>query len=225
VDRLTRHGLDRLTAYFTARIGDPRGDSCGGPALGTQGLRRRVARAILGIEGYLDLAEQTPPPPGLAAARAQAEELWTVLEESAAWLEATGSASAPVVVPQHVPNGGAACSSGGGPGDTFTKRRIGTVLLLTVTGALDVDTADAVRCEPIDLAGASRMVIDLSGLEFCDSTGLNALLRLRIAAAGQGIPVHLSGLSGRVHRLLELTGSAEVFATHASVEEAMAVAE
>lgn len=87
--------------------------------------------------------------------------------------------------------------------------------LLAPVGELDHYTAELLR-SPLDEAldaGRSRLVVDCSGLEFCDSTGLNVLLgaRLRADAArrwrpsrgdaargGPGVPHH--GRGGRLHR-------------------------
>lgn len=62
--------------------------------------------------------------------------------------------------------------------------------VVTPVGELDHHTADLLR-EPLEHAveqGRVRLVVDCSGLEFCDSTGLNVLLgaRLKAEAAGEG---------------------------------------
>lgn len=62
--------------------------------------------------------------------------------------------------------------------------------VVTPVGELDHHTADLLR-EPLERAveqGRVRLVVDCSGLEFCDSTGLNVLLgaRLKAEAAGEG---------------------------------------
>ncbi|MFI8462047.1 STAS domain-containing protein [Kitasatospora sp. NPDC085464] len=49
------------------------------------------------------------------------------------------------------------------------------------------------------------------------SAGLNALLLARIRAGRQGTVVHLARPSGRVTRLLELTGADQVFAVDSDV--------
>lgn len=65
--------------------------------------------------------------------------------------------------------------------------------VVTPVGELDHHTADLLR-EPLESAveqGRSRLVVDCSRLEFCDSTGLNVLLGARLkaeAAAWRGSP-------------------------------------
>ncbi len=70
-------------------------------------------------------------------------------------------------------------------------------------------------------AGATRLVIDCSRLEFCDSTGLNVLLgaRLRVEALGGG--VHLAAMRPTVARVFEITGADAVFTLHDTLEQAL----
>ncbi|MEJ8635425.1 MULTISPECIES: STAS domain-containing protein [Streptomyces] len=91
-------------------------------------------------------------------------------------------------------------------------------------GELDHHTADLLRT-PLEEAlarGRSRLVIDCSELEFCDSTGLNVLLAARLQADAAGGGVHLAGLLPVVARVLEITGAEAVFTVHESLEAALA---
>ena len=95
--------------------------------------------------------------------------------------------------------------------------------VFTPSGELDHHTAD-VLAQPIDAAvdtGATRLVIDCSRLEFCDSTGLNVLLgaRLRVEALGGG--VHLAAMRPTVSRVFEITGADAVFTLHDTLEQAL----
>ncbi len=57
-------------------------------------------------------------------------------------------------------------------------RQEGSSAVVTPAGELDHHTADLLR-EPLEdclSKGLSRLVVDCSRLEFCDSTGLNVLL-------------------------------------------------
>lgn len=67
-------------------------------------------------------------------------------------------------------------------------REEGVSAVVTPAGELDHHTADLLR-EPLEsclTAGFSRLVIDCSRLEFCDSTGLNVLLGARLKAEAAG---------------------------------------
>jgi anti-sigma B factor antagonist len=92
----------------------------------------------------------------------------------------------------------------------FEVRRVDHPLgvLLVLRGELDLATVSLLQ-EPLNRAmrrGAS-VVIDLAGLEFIDSTGLEALLRAdRQLGACDGQLVLLGG-SRSVHRVFELSGA------------------
>ncbi|MET9223013.1 STAS domain-containing protein [Streptomyces sp. NPDC088197] len=91
------------------------------------------------------------------------------------------------------------------------------------TGELDHHTADLLS-EPLDAAldaGTTRLVIDCSGLEFCDSTGLNVLLSARLRADAAGGAVHLAAMQPTVARVFEITGADTVFTVHATLDQAL----
>ncbi|MFF3074607.1 STAS domain-containing protein [Kitasatospora sp. NPDC057904] len=93
----------------------------------------------------------------------------------------------------------------------------GTVLALH--GELDLDTVTDLHAA-LDAALAtpgSVIVIDCAGLEFCDSTGLNAILRARADAAADDSRIDLARPGPLLLRLLELTGAAEAFRIRATV--------
>lgn len=95
--------------------------------------------------------------------------------------------------------------------------------VLTVVGELDHHTADLLR-EPLDNAldqGRTRLVVDCSQLEFCDSTGLNVLLGARLRADAAGGGVHLAAMQPVVARVFEITGAEAVFTVHASLAGAL----
>lgn len=77
--------------------------------------------------------------------------------------------------------------------------------MVSLFGQLDLADADQVRDALIGVAG-STVVVDLSGLEFLDSSGIAALLsaRSRILESGNGF--ELRGAAGIVQRVLEVTG-------------------
>jgi anti-anti-sigma factor len=55
------------------------------------------------------------------------------------------------------------------------------------------------------------MELDLSGIDFCDCAGLNALLRVRRHARGDGRTVAIRTASAVVHRLLSVTCTRSLF--------------
>jgi anti-sigma B factor antagonist len=75
-------------------------------------------------------------------------------------------------------------------------------------GELDMSTVPILEerlREALD-GGSRRLVVDLSGLEFIDSTGLTLLVRCARAAEQDGFNLALVRGDDRVHRLFELTG-------------------
>lgn len=102
-------------------------------------------------------------------------------------------------------------------------REEGVSAVVTPVGELDHHTADLLR-EPLEsclTAGFSRLVIDCSRLEFCDSTGLNVLLGARLKAEAAGGGVHLAGMLPVVARVFEITGAEAVFTVHESLSAAL----
>ncbi|MCM2579195.1 STAS domain-containing protein [Streptomyces meridianus] len=103
-------------------------------------------------------------------------------------------------------------------------RRQEATAVVTPAGELDHHTADLLR-EPLEgcvAEGATRIVVDCSELEFCDSTGLNVLLGVRLKAEEAGGGVHLAGMRPVVARVFEITGADLVFTVHESLEAALA---
>ncbi|MET9438889.1 STAS domain-containing protein [Streptomyces sp. NPDC006551] len=102
-------------------------------------------------------------------------------------------------------------------------RTVGASEILTPVGELDHHTADLLRA-PLDEAldaGRSRLVVDCSRLDFCDSTGLNVLLGARLKADAAGGGVHLTGMRPVVARVFEITGADVVFTVHDSLAAAL----
>ncbi|KAB1986291.1 MULTISPECIES: STAS domain-containing protein [Streptomyces] len=102
-------------------------------------------------------------------------------------------------------------------------REEGTSVVVTPAGELDHHTADLLR-EPLEGClekGHTRLVIDCSRLEFCDSTGLNVLLGARLKAEAAGGAVHLAAMQPVVARVFEITGAEAVFAVHDTLEAAL----
>lgn len=66
--------------------------------------------------------------------------------------------------------------------------------------------------KPMIEAGGHRIVIDCSDLESIDSSGLGALVGLKISAINKGlVKLELVNLSPRVTELLKLTNLVELF--------------
>lgn len=101
-------------------------------------------------------------------------------------------------------------------------RPVDGAVVLALSGELDHDTAQPLR-EALDEVAAlgGRLVVDLSGLGFCDSTGLNVLLQSRLAVREAGGSLEVAGLRGPVARMFHITGVDGVFPVYADVAEAL----
>jgi anti-sigma B factor antagonist len=90
----------------------------------------------------------------------------------------------------------------------------GTVL--RIHGELDISTADQLRrAAGPHLGAGGRLVLDLSRVTFCDSTGLAVLVGFhkRLAASGGGLELYAP--VPRVQHLLAITGLNRVFTVRA----------
>ncbi|WP_329611643.1 STAS domain-containing protein [Kitasatospora herbaricolor] len=101
------------------------------------------------------------------------------------------------------------------PAFTTTVHTAATGPIVQAVGELDLDGAPvlhaALRRALTTGPPGSDLVIDLAGVTFCDSSGLNALLRARIETGRQGLTLHLARPAHAVARLLEITGADKVF--------------
>jgi len=98
------------------------------------------------------------------------------------------------------------------------------VAVVTVSGDVDADSASELRRTLDDLLvqGEQQFVIDLSAVEFMDSSGLAALVQLfKRVRIGRG-DVRLCGLQPKVRRVFELIRLDRVFTTFPDRAEALA---
>ncbi|GAA3389434.1 STAS domain-containing protein [Streptomyces roseoviridis] len=105
--------------------------------------------------------------------------------------------------------------------DVLEGRKPGTVVV-TVTGELDHDTAAPLKEALVRHARAGRIVVDCAGLRFCDSTGLNVLLRARLRMLDAGGRLDLAALRAPVNRMFEITGARAVFRVYEDTAAALA---
>jgi anti-sigma B factor antagonist len=100
------------------------------------------------------------------------------------------------------------------------------VRVLAVTGELDIATAPDL-CARLDASRATRsprLLVDLSDVDFCDSTGLRALLgaAAEVRAHGGRFAI-VCPPTGDVARLLEVVGAGEYMAVYADAASGLAV--
>ena len=86
-------------------------------------------------------------------------------------------------------------------------------IVVEAIGELDLYSADVLEREVVRLraAGHDRIVVDLHGVEFIDSTGLRLLIGLHRAAQREGRSLALVAGPRPVQRIFELTATHALF--------------
>ena len=90
----------------------------------------------------------------------------------------------------------------------------GDHVVVAVQGEIDLYTVPRLQRElsaALAADGPVRLVVDLSGVEFCDSTGVNALLAAHRKAREAGGDLELARPRPAVRKILQVTGLETVF--------------
>lgn len=91
----------------------------------------------------------------------------------------------------------------------LSHHRDGDTVTIALASELDLSTSDEVEEQLIahgSAEGVTHLVVDLAGVTFMDSAGINALLKVRRWADANERSVRVTGATGLVHEVLELTG-------------------
>ncbi len=99
----------------------------------------------------------------------------------------------------------------------------GNAIVYRLRGSLDFETAPSLRAALLEAAdqGKHDIVVDLSHLEFLDSSGLGALIGAHKRALEHGGRLRLIISAGTIARLLTITGLMDVLAVYPSIEAAL----
>jgi len=103
------------------------------------------------------------------------------------------------------------------------SQRNGDAVIFTLRGSLDVATAPSVRAALIEAAndGKHDIIVDLTHVEFLDSTGLGALIGSHKRASENGGRLRLVVSDGVISRLLNITGLLGVFSVYGTLDAAL----
>jgi anti-sigma B factor antagonist len=104
-----------------------------------------------------------------------------------------------------------------------TRQTDGGVTVVAPSGRLDVAGAPALKAVIGDAVktGAPRLVIDMEGVSFVDSTGLGSVIAaLKLVRSSKG-DLRLAAPNQQVRVVLELTTLDRVFAYYPTVEDAL----
>jgi anti-sigma B factor antagonist len=96
-----------------------------------------------------------------------------------------------------------------------SSRSQGDHVIVTAAGEIDLYTAPKLQADLAAViegaAPATRVVVDMSGVEFCDSTGMNALLGALRQVRGRGGELELAAPRPAIMKILQVTGLDSVF--------------
>lgn len=92
-------------------------------------------------------------------------------------------------------------------------------VVVTAVGELDLYTAPQLQTALAALLrdDVDSVVVDLAGVEFCDSTGMNVLLSGMKRVKERGGVFELAAPRAAVRRILQVTGLDTVFTVHETV--------
>jgi len=101
-----------------------------------------------------------------------------------------------------------AAEQGDGKALTFSAREEDSALRVVITGELDISTVPSFNKQLSDLetSSAPKLILDLSGITFMDSTGLSAVLVSEMQARMRGQRFVVVAGPPHVHELFKLTG-------------------
>lgn len=88
------------------------------------------------------------------------------------------------------------------------ERIDGDECLIALTGELDLSNSERLRerMEAARNSGVDRVVVDLSRLQFIDSTGLRILLRAEQASRTEAVTLRFVRAGGQVERVMKVAG-------------------
>jgi len=109
------------------------------------------------------------------------------------------------------------------PGPELSVRSQGGYTIVTISGEIDIASVPVLRERLISLPRphASRIIIDLSGVTFCDASGLAVLVGASRRAGLLGGVLRLAAPSPMMATVLRLTGLHSRFEIFATVSEAI----
>jgi anti-sigma B factor antagonist len=112
-------------------------------------------------------------------------------------------------------------------GEHYPVLWVGQAAVVSLPAEIDMSNGDQIRNDLLTILnrGATLLVVDMSATTFCDSSGLNALVRAfkRATASGSGMRVVVSARA--VQRVLAITGVDHLIDIYPTVAAAMTAAD
>jgi anti-sigma B factor antagonist len=99
----------------------------------------------------------------------------------------------------------------------------GGMNVFELTGSLDIATSPTVRAALVEASerGDHKLIVDLTKVDFLDSTGLGALIGAQRRAKEFDGDLRLVAKEGQILRLLRITGLMKIFAVYSTLDDAV----
>ena len=99
----------------------------------------------------------------------------------------------------------------------------GSVVVVTVSGRVDSETAPMLDTELTKaVGGSSKLVLDLKGVEYMSSAGIRAVVKASQAAESKGGAVKMASAPELVTSIFYTVGIVDKIKSYATVDEAVA---
>lgn len=101
---------------------------------------------------------------------------------------------------------------------------LGEAAVITLPEEIDISNSEQVREELLSLLnrGPAVLIVDMAETTFCDSAGVNALVRAHKRATANGAEIRLVVTSPGVQRVLGITGVDRLIPVHPSMTASLA---
>ncbi len=96
---------------------------------------------------------------------------------------------------------------------------LGEAAVITLPEEIDISNSEQVREELLSLLnrGPAVLIVDMAETTFCDSAGVNALVRAHRRASANGAEIRLVVASLGVQRVLDITGLDRLISVYPTV--------
>jgi anti-anti-sigma factor len=110
------------------------------------------------------------------------------------------------------------------PQERFPVAWLGEAAVITLPEEIDISNSEQVREELLSLLnrGPAVLIVDMAETTFCDSAGVNALVRAHKRATANGAEVRLVVGSPGVQRVLDITGVDRLIPVYPSMTASLA---
>lgn len=110
------------------------------------------------------------------------------------------------------------------PQERFPVAWLGEAAVITLPEEIDISNSEQVREELLSLLnrGPAVLIVDMAETTFCDSAGVNALVRAHKRATANGAEIRLVVASLGVQRVLAITGVDRLIPVYPSMTASLA---